>query len=99
MKKVTPILVVDAIEPCLAFWTERLGFAATADGPPDAHTTTVATTDGPVEATTAWRRDLRAGHTLEGPALVLEYSSTTWVPEGWTLEVDPWGSLLLKAAS
>jgi N-methylhydantoinase A len=70
-----------------------------ADGPPDAHTTTVATTDGPVEATTAWRRDLRAGHTLEGPALVLEYSSTTWVPEGWTLEVDPWGSLLLKAAS
>lgn len=26
MKKLTPILLVDEIEPCLAFWTERLGF-------------------------------------------------------------------------
>jgi uncharacterized glyoxalase superfamily protein PhnB len=33
MKKLTPILVVDAIEPCLAFWTERLGFALTAQVP------------------------------------------------------------------
>ena len=24
--KLTPVLVVDAVEPCLAFWTERLGF-------------------------------------------------------------------------
>ena len=29
MKKLTPILTVDAIEPCLPFWTERLGFAVT----------------------------------------------------------------------
>jgi uncharacterized glyoxalase superfamily protein PhnB len=28
MKKATPILIVDAIEPCLPFWTERLGFEA-----------------------------------------------------------------------
>lgn len=33
MKKLTPILVVDAIEPCLSFWTERLGFAVTAQVP------------------------------------------------------------------
>jgi uncharacterized glyoxalase superfamily protein PhnB len=33
MKKVTPILVVEAIEPCLPFWTERLGFAVTAQVP------------------------------------------------------------------
>lgn len=26
--QLTPVLVVDAVEPCLAFWTERLGFAA-----------------------------------------------------------------------
>jgi uncharacterized glyoxalase superfamily protein PhnB len=26
-KGLAPILVVDAIEPCLPFWTERLGFA------------------------------------------------------------------------
>ncbi len=32
-KKLTPILVVDAIEPCLAFWTDQLGFARTAEVP------------------------------------------------------------------
>jgi len=42
-----------------------------------------------------WRRDLRSGHVLEGPALVLEYSSTTWLPPHWRLEVDDWGSLHL----
>lgn len=29
----TPILFVDAIEPCLGFWTERLGFAKVAEVP------------------------------------------------------------------
>jgi hypothetical protein len=33
MHKLTPVLVVEAIEPCLAFWTERLGFARVAEGP------------------------------------------------------------------
>jgi uncharacterized glyoxalase superfamily protein PhnB len=33
MKKLTPILVVDAIEPCLPFWTERLGFTVNAEVP------------------------------------------------------------------
>ena len=33
MKKLTPILVVDAIEPCLGFWTERLGFEVTVTVP------------------------------------------------------------------
>lgn len=27
--KLTPVLIVDAVEPCLAFWTERLGFRQT----------------------------------------------------------------------
>ncbi len=31
--KMTAIIVVDAIEPCLAFWTERLGFEKTAEVP------------------------------------------------------------------
>jgi N-methylhydantoinase A len=43
-----------------------------------------------------WRRDLRPGHELTGPAIVLEYSSTTWLPPGWRLNVDAWGSLLLS---
>jgi N-methylhydantoinase A len=42
-----------------------------------------------------WRRDLLAGHVLHGPALILEYSSTTWLPPGWRLEVDRWSILHL----
>jgi hypothetical protein len=33
MNKVTPILVVDAIEPCLPFWTEKLDFEVTVTVP------------------------------------------------------------------
>lgn len=27
VKQLTPVIVVDQVEPCIAFWTERLGFA------------------------------------------------------------------------
>jgi uncharacterized glyoxalase superfamily protein PhnB len=33
MASLTPILVVDQIEPCLPFWTERLGFQKTTEVP------------------------------------------------------------------
>ena len=33
MKKLTPIIVVDVIEPCLPFWTEQLGFELTGTVP------------------------------------------------------------------
>lgn len=33
VKKLTPILYVEAIEPCLGFWTERLGFEIAAEVP------------------------------------------------------------------
>ena len=33
MKKLTPTLYVDAIEHCLPFWTERLGFTKTVEVP------------------------------------------------------------------
>lgn len=33
VRKLAPVLVVDAIEPCLAFWTDRLGFARTVEVP------------------------------------------------------------------
>lgn len=29
LKQLTPVLVVAEVEPCLAFWTDRLGFAVT----------------------------------------------------------------------
>ncbi len=31
--KLAPVLVVDAIEPCLPFWTDRLGFTRTVEVP------------------------------------------------------------------
>ncbi len=33
MKKATPLISVDAIEPCLPFWTDRLGFELVATVP------------------------------------------------------------------
>jgi N-methylhydantoinase A len=49
-----------------------------------------------LEVVHVWREDLRAGTKVPGPAVILEYSSTTWVPPRWTLEVDRWGSLHLS---
>ena len=47
------------------------------------------------EVNRVWRDDLGPDQTLDGPVLVLEYSSTTWVPRGWGLTVDEWGNLHL----
>ena len=33
MAKLTPVLFVEAIEPCLSFWVERLGFEKTVEVP------------------------------------------------------------------
>ena len=49
------------------------------------------------EVDRVWRGDLSPDQTLAGPALVLEYSATTWIPRGWGLEVDEWGNLHLSA--
>jgi N-methylhydantoinase A len=48
-----------------------------------------------IEIQRVWRKELRAGHELSGPALVMEYSSTTWLPPSWCLRTDEWGSLHL----
>lgn len=29
LTRLTPVLIVDAVEPCIAFWVERFGFTAT----------------------------------------------------------------------
>ncbi|HKC80507.1 MAG TPA: VOC family protein, partial [Gemmatimonadaceae bacterium] len=29
LKQLTPVLIVDAVEPCIKFWTDRLGFHVT----------------------------------------------------------------------
>lgn len=43
------------------------------------------------------RAALRAGQRLEGPAVIAEYSATTWLPPAWHAEVAPYGDLLLAA--
>jgi N-methylhydantoinase A len=66
-----------------------------AEGPPASEIGEVFHAGKRMAVEKVWRRNLRQGHTLIGPALVMEYSSTTWLPPGWRLEVDTWGSLHL----
>lgn len=42
------------------------------------------------------RSDLTRSASLVGPAIVVEYSSTTWCPPGWRIEADRWGTLHLS---
>lgn len=42
------------------------------------------------------REQLAVGSKLQGPALITEQVSTTWLATQWQLEVDPWGNLLLE---
>ena len=46
-----------------------------------------------------WRRDLVAGQTLEGPALVCEEVATSWIAPGWSMSVDAVGNLVFHAGS
>ncbi len=41
------------------------------------------------------RPKLPSGSRLRGPAIIVEYGSTTFIPPGWTIDVDPWLNLLL----
>ena len=42
------------------------------------------------------REQLRAGHQLTGPALIIERVSTTWLAPDWHCQVDAIGNLLLE---
>jgi N-methylhydantoinase A/oxoprolinase/acetone carboxylase beta subunit len=43
-----------------------------------------------------WNRDQLAKVPRSGPALVLDYGSTTLVPPGWRFHVDSAGNLLIQ---
>ncbi len=45
------------------------------------------------------RSSLRTGHEIPGPAVIAEYSATTWVPSGWHVEVGTSGDILLRPRS
>jgi N-methylhydantoinase A len=79
-----------ASAPALSVAEAELPSAA---APPPTEAGTVVVEGRRIACPRVWRRDLRPGHTLRGPALVLDYSATTWLPPGWALDVHPCGVL------
>jgi len=50
LKQLTPVLIVDAVEPCIKFWVDRLGFAVTNSVPgPDGKLIFASVQLGPIE--------------------------------------------------
>jgi N-methylhydantoinase A len=45
------------------------------------------------------RARLRPGNRFEGPAIIVELSATTYLPRGWTANVDGFSSLVLTPAT
>ena len=90
VEAVTARVIVSTPAPALP--TLRVGAA---HGPPPTAATEVIVGGATLRAARVRRRALRAGHRLNGPIVVQEYSGTTWVPPEWTLEVDDWGNLHL----
>jgi N-methylhydantoinase A len=91
VEAVTVRVVASAPGPTLEHETVPL-----AENAPELDTISVHADGRQVDATRVWRSDLRAGHEICGPALILEYSSTTWVPDQWRATCDPSGVLQLK---
>ena len=53
--------------------------------------------DGRLVPTSFYLRDrLRAGNRLQGPAIVLESSSTTCVPEDFEVRIDEWQNMVIE---
>ncbi|MEM6935161.1 MAG: hydantoinase/oxoprolinase family protein, partial [Pseudomonadota bacterium] len=70
--------------------------ATTSDGSADEVVTCPVTEDGQsVEARVINRQTLPVGSQLDGPALITEDQTTTVVPSGCSLEVDPDGNLVI----
>ena len=45
------------------------------------------------------REQLQVAQRIQGPALITETTSTTWIDQGWNVEVDKVGNLLLSEES
>lgn len=55
----------------------------------------VHTRDGPAEALIGHRSDVAAGTSIEGPAVLHQDDSTTWVPPGWRCDAESGGVMTL----
>ena len=50
LKQLTPVLIVETVEPCIKFWTDRLGFEVTNKVPdPDGKLIFASVQKGPIE--------------------------------------------------
>jgi uncharacterized glyoxalase superfamily protein PhnB len=88
-RKLSPVLIVDAIEPCLAFWTERLGFAKVVEVPQGNRLGFVILTKDGVEVMYQSRDSVRAdipalADTPPGTTLYLEVSDIAAVERAVT---------------
>jgi N-methylhydantoinase A len=55
----------------------------------------VVTNLGTVSASIVHRSSMTPGTSLPGPLIVTQDDSTTWVPPGWTVDVNPIGNLIM----
>ena len=83
MKKLTPVFVVERIEPCLDFWVNRLGFAKTVEVPHGACLGFVILARGNVEIMYQTVDSVR-----EDAPVVLEGRSDGASPNGTYIEVS-----------
>jgi catechol 2,3-dioxygenase-like lactoylglutathione lyase family enzyme len=78
MKKLTPVLYVEEIEPVLSFWTDRLGFTKTVELPEGDRLGFVILQNGPIEVMYQTRRSIEndipeiAGAPMRGSFLFIE---------------------------
>ncbi|HEX8726964.1 MAG TPA: VOC family protein [Gemmatimonadaceae bacterium] len=71
LKQLTPVMVVDRVEPCLSFWSERLGFTVENQVPgPDGVLVFASAKRGPVEVMYQTRSSVAA----DMPAIAGELS-------------------------
>ena len=49
-----------------------------------------------VDADVYERENFRAGDAFDGPAIVEQYDTTTWIPGGWGAACDPSGNLVVQ---
>ena len=70
-----------------------------AQEPPEPARATVLGANGSIRVNTYVRERLGVGVGFAGPAIVTEYSGTTWVPDRWECTVVETGSLLLERIS
>ncbi len=77
---------------------ERVELAAS-EFPPELRAISVVFDGDTHEAAMVRRSELGAGAIVDGPAVVQEYSGTTWVPARCRAEVDRWGCLHLRFTS